>query len=307
MMTDVPNVLNHGPEDQPPADPRLLLSEPFRAVHFVYGLFHPDVRPLSGRALVGALAALGFRDEAARGMLLRLRRAGFLESRRTGREAVYTVSPRSRELLDEMAKRSTEPPPPWGGRFETLLVQIPPAERAFREQLRRHAVYAGFAAPLPGMLIAPYASSPALLEPLLARRPRAVRVVRGRLAVDPEDAAVLARGAWDLETLATDLRHEAQRMNAAATAAQGDRASTGADAITLLWRSIGPFFSQISASPPLPSALLPADWPLDAAREAFFRLAMSVALPAREFVEDLDRTHPSRAAIARPDPEAGAW
>jgi len=306
MMIDVPNVLNHGPEDQPPADPRLLLSEPFRAVHFIYGLFHPDVRPLSGRALVGALAALGFRDEAARGILLRLRRAGFLQSRRTGREAVYAVSPRSRELLDEMAKRSTEPPPPWGGSFETLLVQIPPAERAFREQLRRHAAYAGFAAPHPGMLIAPSASSLALLEPLLARRSHAVRIVRGRLAVDPEDAAALARSAWDLGATATALRREAQRMDAAATGTQGDRTQTGADAVGLLWRSIGPFFALISASPPLPAALLPADWPLDAARKAFLRLAIAAALPAREFVADLDRTNPGRAAIARPGPEAGA-
>ena len=304
-MSDVPNVLNQDLGDEPPADPRLLLSEPFRAVHFVYGLFHPDVRPLSGRALVGSLAALGFGDEASRGILLRLRRAGFLESRRTGREAAYAASPRSLALLDEMARRSTQPPPAWDGTFETLLVQVPPAERAFREQLRRHAVYAGFAAPLPGMLIAPYASSLALLEPLLARRPRAAGILRGRLALGPGDAAVLARGAWDLEAMAADLHREAQRMDAAATTALEDRARTGADAIGLLWRSIGPFFAQISASPPLPSALLPADWPLGAAREAFFRLAMAVALPAREFVEELDGGQPGHVAAHGPRARAG--
>ena len=196
-MYDVPNVLN-----QPPDDPRLLLSEPFRAVHFVYGLFHPDVRPLSGHALLGALAALGFGEEASRGIVLRFRRAGFIESRRTGREAVYAVSARSRALLDEIARRSTQAPPSWDGTFEALLVEAPTTERAFREQLRRHAAYAGFASPLPGLLIAPYASSVVLLEPLLERRPREVRITRGRLALDPDGAIELARKAWDLDTLA---------------------------------------------------------------------------------------------------------
>ena len=72
-----------------------------------------------------------------------------------------------------------------------------------------------------------------------------------------------------------------------------DAAETGAPmapeaALKLLWASIGPFFASISASPPLPADLLPADWPMDAARGSFFRLAMAVAGPARRFVGALD-------------------
>jgi len=288
-MTDVPNVLNQRPDD-----PRLLLSEPFRAVHFVFGLFHPDVPPLSGRALVGSLAALGFGEEASRGIVLRLRRAGFLESRRSGRKASYAMSLRSLALIDEIARRSTQEPPPWDGAFRTLLVRIPVTDRAFREQLRRHAAYAGFANPLPGLLIAPYESSMLLLEPLLAGRapgadaPRPADVTVGRLAVDRDDAVRLAREGWDLETLASALRHETKRMAAAAQAAETDPPDSGAAALQLLWRCIGPFFGLLSASLSLPAELLPPDWPMDAARDAFFRLAAVVAEPARAFVTDLD-------------------
>ena len=215
-MLDVPNVLNTAPPD----DPRLLLSEPFRAVHFVYGLFYPDIPALSGRALFGSLAALGFSDEAARGILLRLRRRGFIESRRAGREAAYSLKPRSTALIDAIARRSSAPPPPWDSTFETLVVHVPPTERAFREQLRRHASYAGFGSPLPGLLVAPYASSMLLLEPLLAARPGDTRITRGRLAVRPDEAAALAASAWNLEPVAAALSAETERMWRAAEAAE---------------------------------------------------------------------------------------
>ncbi|HEY4753792.1 MAG TPA: hypothetical protein VIH37_10930, partial [Candidatus Limnocylindrales bacterium] len=107
-MTDVPNVPN-----QPADDPRLLLSEPFRAVHFVFGLYYPEDRPLSGRALIGSLAALGYGDEAARGILLRLRRGGFLSSTRAGRTAAYALSSRSLALVGEISRRAALAPPVW--------------------------------------------------------------------------------------------------------------------------------------------------------------------------------------------------
>ena len=214
-MIDVPNVLNRAQDD-----PRLLLSEPFRAVHFVYGLAYPDIPPLNGRALFGALAAIGFSDEAARGILLRLRRGGFIESRRVGREATYRLTPRSTALIEAVALRSAGPSPAWDGTFETLVLHIPSVARAFREQLWRRASYAGFGSPLAGLLIAPYPSSVVLLEPLLAARPPGATVTRGRLTVAPDEAAQLAASAWDLEPVAAALEAEGERMRHAAQAAE---------------------------------------------------------------------------------------
>jgi phenylacetic acid degradation operon negative regulatory protein len=296
-VMDVPNVLNQAGHRRP-EDPRVLLSEPFRAVHFVYGLFHPGVGALSGRALVGSLGALGFGPEAARGVLLRLRRSGFLTSSRSGREATYALSARSVALVDEIARRSSEPPPPWDGSFETLIVRIDPSARAFREQLRRHAAYAGFGMAMPGLLIAPYASSVQLVQPLLATARPGVEIIRGRLSLRSEDAAVLAAEAWDLGPTASALRVETRRMLEVAGVAETE-APEGADALRMLWLGIGPFFEVLSRRPPLPATLLPHDWPFDDARAAFVRLAIALAGPARVYVEDLEADRVTRPKSPR--------
>ena len=218
--------------------------------------------------------------------LLRLRRGRFIKSRRIGREATYQLTPRSTALIEAVAQRSAAPPPAWDWTFETLVVHIPPAARAFREQLWRRANYAGFGSPLAGLLIAPYPSSVALLEPLLAARPPGATVTRGRLTVPPDEAAQLAASAWDLEPVAAALEAEGERMRHAAQAAEA-RPPTGATALRLLWRAIGPYFEVLSAHPPMPAELLPPDWPLDAARAAFSRLATLLGGPARQHVDDL--------------------
>jgi DNA-binding transcriptional regulator PaaX len=280
-MSDVPNVLN-----QPTSDPRLLLSEPFRAVHFVFGLFYPAIPPLPGRAVLGALAALGFGDEASRGILLRLRRGGYLQSNRAGRTADYALGPVSLALIDEISRRAAMPPRTWAGAFETLFVQIPPDERAFREQLRRHASYAGLGAPLSGLLLAADPQAADAISPLLVGAPSGVTVVRGTLEVPLAGARVLAREAWDLEPLGSRIRAEAARMRKA-----GEEASVcppaGPQALAFLWRSIGPFFELLSERRPLPPELLPDDWPLADATGAFARLAEIVAGHARGYVEAL--------------------
>jgi phenylacetic acid degradation operon negative regulatory protein len=281
MMHDVPNVLNHAPDD-----PRLLLSEPFRAVHFVFGLFYPEPRPLPGRAVLGALAAVGFGDGASRGILLRLRRGGFLVSVRSGRTANYTLSGSSLVLVGEISRRATEAPPPWQGTFETLIVGIPPARRAFREQFRRHASYAGLGSPMSGLYIATDAATVAGVEPLLAKAPAGVTVTRGRLAVGLDEARRLAGEAWRLAPLAERLGLEADRMAAAAREAEASP-PTGAAALALLWRSIGPFFELLSEGRSLPAELLPDDWPLARANTEFGRLALVAADPARAYLEEL--------------------
>jgi hypothetical protein len=176
-------------------DPRLLLSRPFRAVHFVFGLTWPEVQPLPGTALVASLESLGMSRSAARGLLLRLRRAGAFTSSRQGRTATYALTPASRRLLDEISGRATEDPPPWDGVFRAALVTVPESTRAYREVLRRQAAYAGFGSLRRGLLIAPYETSWSAFEPVLARAPRGTHVLRAELRLTAADARQ-ARRVW---------------------------------------------------------------------------------------------------------------
>jgi phenylacetic acid degradation operon negative regulatory protein len=282
MIFDVPNVLNQSHAD----DPRLLLSEPFRAVHFVFGLFYPDGQPLPGRAVLGSLAALGFGEEASRGILLRLRRGGFLVSRRSGRTADYMLSPRSMLLVGEISRRATLAPPPWSGAFTVLIVGIPPGERAFREQLRRHASYAGLGSPMSGLLLAADPEAVTPVERLLAGAPPGVTVARGTLSVELAEARRLAGDAWRLRPIADRLRAETAHMEAATRQASATPPE-GAAALAFLWRSIGPYFEMLSEGRSLPAELLPDDWPLAQANAAFLELANVVADPARGYVDAL--------------------
>jgi phenylacetic acid degradation operon negative regulatory protein len=282
-MPDVPNVLNHALDD-----PRLLLSEPFRAVHFVFGLFYPELRPLPGRALLGSLQALGFGEPAGRGIVLRLRRRGFLVSERHGREAAYALGPDSDRLLGEISRRATGPTAAWDGAFDLLLVRLPNTARAFREQLRRHAAYAGLGSPAPGLLVAADPDDVAAIQPLLARAPDGTQVVRGRLLTTRADGRRLAADAWALDPVAARLRTEARRMDAVAEGLAVD-VPEGEAALAQLWQAIGPFFEILSEGRPLPPELLPDDWPLPEAHAAFLRIAAVLGPRARTHLEDLAR------------------
>jgi phenylacetic acid degradation operon negative regulatory protein len=267
-------------------DPRLLLSRPFRAVHFVFGLTWPEVQPLPGTALVASLESLGMSRSAARGLLLRLRRAGAFTSSRQGRTATYALTPASRRLLDEISGRATEDPPPWDGVFRAALVTVPESTRAYREVLRRQAAYAGFGSLRRGLLIAPYETSWSAFEPVLARAPRGTHVLRAELRLTAADARQAAREVWSVDALAATLEREADRM-AAATEKSLAEPPSGAAAMAALWEAIGPFFEAFSGQPPLPLELLPPDWPMAEARRAFQDLAAIAAPAAWSYLDSL--------------------
>ena len=223
-----------------------------------------------------------------------------------GRRATSCLRDRSRSSTRSRAARPRTRPR-WDGTFDALIVQIPAESRAYREQLRRHAAYAGFGTVLPGLLVAPFPESMSALAPLLARVPGDASVTPVRLVPDPENAAILAAHAWDLETMAAVLRAEAARMTAAAEGAEASPPE-GAAALSLLWRSIGPFFEVLSASPPLPAQAAAAR--LAAGRGARrLRAARDAGRGARAQVRRAAGTRGRLkvALMARLGPRRGAW
>jgi phenylacetic acid degradation operon negative regulatory protein len=257
-------------------DPRLLVSRPFRAVHFLLGLGWPDVAPLPASTLVASLQALGMSATAARGTLLRLRRAGALAARPAGRGAIYELTPPAKRLTGEVLRRATEDPPPWDGIFRAALVDVPLRARAYREVLKRRAAYAGFGLLRPSLLIAPYEASWSALEPTLASAPDRTWITRAELRLSEADARRAARDVWDLDALAAALRKETKRMSAIA-AAYATKPRSGRRALIDLWKTIADFFLLFSVQPPLPLELLPEDWPIGEARAAFAQIAERVA------------------------------
>lgn len=267
-------------------DPRLLVSRPFRAVHFVFGLSWPEVRPLPAAALVTSLGALGMSPVAARGTLLRLRRAGALASQPMGRRSSYALTPVSKRLIAEILRRATEDPPPWNGVFRAALVDVPSDARAYRDTFMRRARYAGFGILRPGLLVAPYETSWSAIEPTIARAGARDWITRADLKLSTTDARRVAREVWDLDALAGAVRRESRRMSTA-VAAHDPKRHAGATALAASWRAIAPFFQLFSVEPPLPVELLPRDWPVADARRSFERIGEVVAPPARAYLDRL--------------------
>ena len=121
-------------------------------VAFLFGLTGQE--QLSGAVLRRLLADLGVAPAAARATLARMARAGQLTSRREGRTTSYALSGAFAAGFERVRRQEMAQPIPWTGHFHALLYSVPEPKRAFRDQFRRAAIFAGYGLLQPGLLIA---------------------------------------------------------------------------------------------------------------------------------------------------------
>ena len=239
-----------------PAD----ISPQVGLVCFAYGAAQaqPDA-PVAGPVLLRLLADLGVSGPAARSLLLRMRREGWLTSERDGRQARYRLAPLVLAGQDRVERQLRGERPSWDGSFSGVLYTVPERFRSFRDRLRRSALLLGYVTLRPGLLVATtdrYNELTAALPP----RPAGSQLLRARLAFSAADSRKLTADLWDLEGIAAHYRQaladfdervaEALRQPPAGPAAL--RAFAGAAL---------PLYRAASADPDLPAELLPADWP----------------------------------------------
>ena len=215
--------------------------------------------PLPGAVLMRLLADLGVSHSAARSLLLRMRREGWLTSERAGREARYRLTPILDAVQVRIDRQLHGERPAWSGSFTGVLYTVPERYRAFRDRLRRSAQVLGYVALRPGLLIAttdPYEQLTSLLPP----HPPGSQVLRVCLTLSEPDSRQAATDLWSLDALAArcravladakDRTRRAQRHPPRGTAAFHAFAAT-----TL------PVYEVAADDPDLPAALLPPDWP----------------------------------------------
>jgi phenylacetic acid degradation operon negative regulatory protein len=233
-------------------------GNPVALILFVLGAAQvPPEPPLPGPALLALLADLGLSEGAARSAILRLRRGGWLVSRRQGRAVTYTPSDRIVAGHRRRAGTFGEAGPQWDGSFHALLVSVPEHARAFRDELRRAAQIAGYRTIRAGLLIAPSDRRDEIGD-LLDRIPPDASIVSGWLTLGPEDTRRAARDLWALDDLAQRYRAAAARARDAVERA-GD--ARGSDAFRAFAAATLPVYQAVADDPGLPPALLPPDWP----------------------------------------------
>lgn len=231
---------------------------------------------LGGRALIRLLADLGLSEPAARSLLLRMRREGWLHSERAGREARYRLAPAILAAQARIEAQLRGQRPEWTGSFNGVLYEVPENARAFRDRLRRTAQLLGYATLRPGLLAATTDRWEELLS-LLPAHPAASQVLRTRISLSAGDSRRVAARMWGLDALAG--RYRAVLEESRATTEQAQRHSPGAAAFRALSAATLPIYDASAEDPDLPAGLLPPDWPgdqlgpaLDRAFRAFYPL-----------------------------------
>jgi phenylacetic acid degradation operon negative regulatory protein len=229
-------------------------------VYFAFGVAQVQPGdPVAGPVLLRLLADLGVSAPAARSLLLRMRREGWLTSQRAGREARYRLAPVLSAGQERVERQLRGGRPPWNGSFSGVLYMVPERSRAFRDRLRRSAMLLGYVTLRPGLLVATtdrYDELVAVLPP----RPAGSQLLRTKLTFSGPDSLKLAADLWDLDGVAAYYRQVLAEFEGRVAQAR-QRPPAGAAALRAFAAAALPLYQAGSADPDLPAELLPADWP----------------------------------------------
>jgi len=254
-----------------------------RLVPFLFGIARVlDRTELPGPVLVRLLGDLGLTAPAARALIARMQRDGQLAGRRNGRTVDYRLVGEFAQAFERI--RTAAAGPPWTGQFHTLLYQVPERHRAFRDQLRRSAVFAGYGLLQQGVLISSVDRRAQLAEVLRAA-PDEAQLLFGELRLSTVDAARAAYQAWGLAELARTYRRHIRVLRTAIDR-QGTPRPDGHTLRRLADLTSEPMLDTLWATA-LPPELTPPDWPLPQLRAAIDELAEGYVPPIVEYLSGL--------------------
>ena len=261
-----------------------------KARSLVFDLFGDYLRYRGGavrlRGLIALMDCFDVPEATVRVVVARLRKEGWLESRRDGRETEYALSEAAWRLLDEGRDRIfARASGPWDGQWHMVIYSVPETERALREQLRKRLAWLGFG-PLSaavwlsphdrvGQVRASFADQPAIqLDTFKARSEGA------------ESDRDMATRCWDLAGLDHDydalLRRHRPRL-----AGYRSGKVTGRDALVQRMNLMHEYRLFPFRDPDLPPELLPEGWSGRAAHEVFLEAHGLLRTPAEEYVNEL--------------------
>ncbi|MEQ3553835.1 PaaX family transcriptional regulator C-terminal domain-containing protein [Pseudonocardia nematodicida] len=273
-----------------------------KARSLVFDLFGDHLRYRGGevrlRALVSLMGCFDVSEATVRVVAARLRKEGWLSSRREGRETVYALTPTAWALLDEGRERIFDRVRvPWDGQWHMVLYSVPESERALREQLRKKLAWFGFGPLNSSVWLSPHDRA-GLVRRAFADEPAArLDVFRSRSENPAHDRDVAARS-WDLGELDRDyagwLSTYRPRL-----AAYRSGAYEGVAALRERMTLVHDYRRFPFRDPDLPPELLPEGWHGRVAHEVFLEAHSLLRAPAEACVDELT------GSAAAPEEQAG--
>lgn len=252
----------------------------------ILDLFGDYLRYADGEVRLGHLATLleafDVGAPTVRVTLSRLRRDGWFETERVGRETLYRLTPGMLDVLDEGRARIFAPPvTEWSGRWTMVIYQMTESERQERNELRKTLAWHGFGPLSAATWLAPgdrRKEARAFVDPLLTGERVDILACSSEGLEHDRD---LARRCWDLDALAAEYSEfvrDHQRLVRAATKL------TGAEALVARTEVIGTYRHFPFRDPRLPSELRPEPWPGVEAYQLFRTVHSALGPAARQYV-----------------------
>ncbi|MBV8701939.1 MAG: phenylacetic acid degradation operon negative regulatory protein PaaX [Bradyrhizobium sp.] len=250
-----------------------LKREPSRTWSIVITVFGDAIVPRGGAVWLGTLLAffeaLDIDGNVVRTAMSRLAADGWLERSKVGRNSFYRLAKKGQHTFETATQHIYDPPPSdWTGRFELLLIGNAEDREIAREALRD----AGFGSPMPGVWVAP-SGVPIPNE--------AARAIRLEVSAEDDNGRRLLSESWPLERTAEAYLKFMKIFAPLSDWLGRGEALSDIDAFTARILLIHHYRRVVLRDPLLPNALLPKDWPGQAARKLCGEIYRAL-LPASE-------------------------
>jgi len=238
------------------------------------------------RGLTALMACFEIPEPTVRVVVGRLRRDGWLTSRREGRETIYALSDASWELLAEGRDRIFQRAPvPWPGKWHMVIYSVPELQRGLREQLRKRLAWTGFGPLSASVWISPHDRTEAVIAAFSENTAIHLDVFESQSRSQSANRDLAAR-AWDLETLNNDYRRWLA-ANQTRLSSYRTNELCGPPALIERMRLINDYRHFPFRDPDLPIELLPEGWLGGKAHSWFIEAHRLLAKPAEAAVDEL--------------------
>lgn len=261
-----------------------------KARSLVFDLFGDYLRVRGGearlRTLVGLMACFDVPEATVRVVVMRLRKEGWLESRRDGRETIYLLTDAAWGLLDEgRARIFDRAAGPWDGQWHMVIYSVPETDRALREQLRKRLAWLGFGPLSASVWLSPHDRIAQVRASFPDQPSLRLDAFHARSEGTGSDRDMADRS-WDLTgldrdyaALSAEYRPRLERYR------RGE--VRGRDALVERMQLVTDYRRFPFRDPDLPPELLPPGWSGRAAHEVFLEAHGLLRAPAEEFVDEV--------------------
>lgn len=261
-----------------------------KARSLVFDLFGDYLRYRGGevrlRGLTALLSCFGVSEPTVRVVMTRLRKEGWLCSRRDGRETIYGLTDASWRLLDDGRSRIFDRAAgPWDGQWHMVIYSVPEAERGLREQLRKKLAWLGFGPLSASVWLSPHDRLAGVADAFADHPMIRLDVLHARSKGAEADRDMAFR-CWDLVALDRDYRALLDTYRPRLARYRAGELS-GADALIERMRLVHDYRLFPFRDPDLPPELLPENWSGHDAHEVFRQAHGMLRAPAEEFVEQV--------------------